>query len=371
TIAAATALKAAQKGYKTLVISTDPAHSLADALDVPLSPEPTLVAKNLWGQEFDVYYSMKKYWANMRQLMLTIFRWQGVKNVVAEELSVLPGMEEAAAFLWIEKYYQEKQYDLIVIDSAPTGETLTLLTLPQVTQSWLTKAFPGQKIAIKTVGALVRGFTDVPLDLGYEELNNLFGKLEYIQKVFLNPEVCSIRIVVNPERMVIQEAKRAFTYLQMYGYNVDAIVINRIMPEVAQQTIFEQYFLSQSRYLQEIEESFAPLPIFRVAHQGKEVFGIEQLAKIADSIYTHENPTHVFHQENPYQIIDQKKHYELRIKLPFIESQDVSIRKFGDEIVIDLGNRRKNIILPRFAQFLEMESSVFEKPFLIIRLKKS
>ena len=205
TTAAATALKCAQKGLKTLVVSTDPAHSLSDALNIELQPEPTVISENLWGQEFDVYYSMKKNWDNMRHLMLSIFKWKGVSNVVAEELSVLPGMEEASAFLWIEKYYREKFYDVLIIDSAPTGETLTLLTLPQVMQSWLTKAFPGQKLVIKTLGKVLNKTKGIPLDKGYDELQNLFSKLEQVQKVMLNPKVCSIRIVANPERMVIQE----------------------------------------------------------------------------------------------------------------------------------------------------------------------
>ncbi|MEL6649961.1 MAG: ArsA family ATPase, partial [Bacteroidota bacterium] len=277
TTAAATALQAAQQGYKTLVISTDPAHSLSDALNVELSPEPVEIAPNLYGQEFDVYYSMKKYWGNMRELMRTIFRWQGVDNVVAEELSVLPGMEEASAFLWIEKFYSEDEYDLLVIDSAPTGETLTLLSLPQVTQSWLTKAFPGQKFAIRTFGSVLRRTMDIPLDKGYEELELLFEKLEKVQKIFHDPDLTSIRLVANPERMVIQEAKRAYTYLQLYGYNVDAIVVNRILPETGGGKLFKKYIASQKKYLQEIEESFQPLPIFKVAHQGEEVFGLDLL----------------------------------------------------------------------------------------------
>ena len=214
TVAAATALKAAQRGLKTLVISTDPAHSLSDALDQPLSPEAIEVAPNLFAQEFDVYYSMLKYWYKMRLLMQTIFRWRGVDNIVAEELSVLPGMEEASAFLWLDKYYREDEYDLIVIDSAPTGETLTLLSLPQVAQSWMTKAFAGRNLAIKTVTQGVRMFTGVPIDKGLAELEQLFTQLERIQKVFLDPKVCSIRIVTNPEKMVIREANRANTYLQ-------------------------------------------------------------------------------------------------------------------------------------------------------------
>jgi arsenite-transporting ATPase len=204
-------------------------------------------------------------------------------------------MEEASAFLWLEKYYSEKAYDLIVIDSAPTGETLTLLSLPQVTQSWLTKAFPGQKLAMKAFGSLVRNVTDVPLDKGYEELESLFEKLERIQKVFLDPKVCSMRIVANPERMVIQEAKRAYTYLQLYGYSVDAIVVNRILPEIAGEGVFANYVKAQQQYLQEIDESFAPLPIFKVGHQGQEVFGLDKLQAVGDAIYGDSDPAQRFY----------------------------------------------------------------------------
>ncbi len=371
TTAAATALKAAQAGYKTLVISTDPAHSLSDALNIPLKPEPTPIAPNLWGQEFDVYYSMKKYWGNMRQLMLTVFKWRGVDNVVAEELSVLPGMEEASAFLWIEKYYREKEYDLLIIDSAPTGETLTLLTLPQATKSWLTKAFPGQKTAVKTVGFMVRKTTGVPLDKGYQELEGLFDKLEQIQKIFTDPEICSMRIVANPERMVIQEAKRAYTYLQLYGYNVDGIVVNRILPDdLPKDGLFGKYLASQQKYLGEIEEDFAPLPIFKVGHMGQEVFGLDLLEQIGDAIYGDQDPTTIFHDEQPFVVEESKKYYNIKIKLPFISETDFELNKFGDELVIDLNGRRKKVFLPRFANFLQLKDHSFEHPWLTVRLKK-
>ena len=370
TTAAATALQAARQGYKTLVISTDPAHSLSDALNVALSPEPVEVAPNLYGQEFDVYYSMKKYWGNMRSLMKSIFKWQGVDNIVAEELSVLPGMEEASAFLWIDKYYSEKEYDLLVIDSAPTGETLTLLTLPQVTQSWLTKAFPGQRFAIRTMGAVLRKTFDIPLDKGYEELEALFDKLEKIQKIFIDPNITSIRLVANPERMVIQEAKRAYTYLQLYGYNVDAVVVNRIIPEKGGGKLFKKYLESQKKHLEEIEDSFAPLPIFKVGHQGEEVFGLKLLEKIGKTIYEEEDPTLIFHNENPFQVKETDQGYEIEIKLPFVDSEEFELAKYGDELVIDLGNRRKNIFLPRFANFLELDSYSFDVPWLHVSLTK-
>lgn len=371
TAAAATALHAARKGIKTLVISTDPAHSLSDALDIELSPEPTEIEPNLWGQEFDVYYSMKKYWGNMRELMRTIFRWQGVDNIVAEELSVLPGMEEASAFLWIEKYYSEGDYQLLIIDSAPTGETLTLLSLPQVTQSWLTKAFPGQSFAVKTMGKVIRKTMDIPLDKGYEELETLFGKLEKIQKIFVNPNVTSIRLVANPERMVIQEAKRAYTYLQLYGYNVDAVIVNRIMPKEAGGTLFAKYLESQARHLQDLEESFAPLPILKVPHKGQEVFGLKLLESIGKSIYGDKDPTPVFHNENPFEVHESGEQYEIRIKLPLVEEDELELKKFGDELVIDIGNRRRNVFLPKFANFLTLESYQYDEPWLTVWLDKS
>lgn len=370
TVAASTALKAAQEGKKTLIISTDPAHSLSDALDIQLSPEPTEIAPNLYAQEFDVYYSMQKYWNNMRNLMNTIFRWKGVKNVVAEELSVLPGMEEASAFLWLEKYYNEGTYDVIVIDSAPTGETLTLLSLPQVAKSWMTKAFSRKNLAVKTVTKGVKFFTGVPLDKGLEEMDELFQKLESIQKVFLDPEVASIRIVTNPERMVIKEARRAYTYLQLYGYNVDAVVINRILPEEKVGEAFKYYLTSQKKYIKEIEESFNPLPILKVQHQGREVFGLEQLQAISSSLYEEKQAAEVLYLDKPFEVIENENGYFFKTRLPFVGEEEIELKKFGDELVIDLGNRRRSLMLPRFASFLKLEEYRFQAPWLVVSLVK-
>lgn len=370
TVAASTAIKAAKEGKKTLIISTDPAHSLSDALNIELQPEPTEIAENLYAQEFDVYYSMEKYWNNMRNLMNTIFRWKGVKSVVAEELSVLPGMEEASAFLWLEKYYEEKAYDVIVIDSAPTGETLTLLSLPQVAKSWMTKAFNRKNLAVKTVTKGVKLFTGVPLDKGLEEMDELFNKLERIQKVFLDPEVASIRIVTNPEKMVIKEAKRAYTYLQLYGYNVDAVVINRILPEEKVGEAFKYYIDSQKKYIDEIEESFAPLPILRVEHQGKEVFGMKLLNKISASVYKGKKASEVLYLDKPFEVVENSNGYFFKTKLPFVVEEDLKLKKFGDELVIDLGNRRKSVMLPRFTSFLKLEEYRFKAPWLVVSLTK-
>lgn len=370
TIAAATALKAAEEGYKTLILSTDPAHSLADALGQPLGPEPQEIAPNLFAQELDVYYSMKKHWENIRQLMQSVMRWQGVQNIVAEELSALPGMEEGSAFLWLEEYYREKAFDLIIVDSAPTGETLTLLSLPQVTQSWVMRAFPGQKLAMRGFGAMVRTMTGIPLDKGMSELDELFEKLERIQKIMHDPEICSIRIVLNPERMVINEAKRAYTYLQLFGYQVDAVVVNRIFPTELAEGPFAHYIEKQKEYLEEINTSFSHLPVLRVEHQGREVFGRELLSEIAQSAYAERDPAGIFYSGSPMEISETTKGYVIRLKLPFADGQLPEVKKFGEELIITLGNQRRSIFLPRFANYLQLEGSDWKEDHLEIALSK-
>lgn len=370
TIAAATGIKASRQGLKTLIISTDPAHSLSDALEYDLGPEPMEVAANLFAQELDVYYSMQKYWQNIRELMLTVFRWQGIEKVLAEEMSAIPGMEEASAFLWIDKYYKEQYYDLIIIDSAPTGETLTLLTLPQVTKWWATKALPFQRFAIRNIGKVARITTGIPIDKGYDELENIFSKLENIQKIFADHEICSIRLVTNPEKMVINESKRAYTYLNLYGYNVDAVIINRILKLQGGSTIFSKYIESQKKYLADIEESFADLPIFKIDHQGEEIFGMEKLSQFADSLYKDSDPNAVLHKESPYQLEELENGYLLKIKLPFLKNERFSISKYGDEIVIQIENRRKNVFLPRFVKLYKLTNHEYQVPWLHVFLEK-
>ena len=370
TIASSTAISIAKNGLKTLLISTDPAHSLSDALSIKLSPEPEEVANNLWCMEFDVYYSMKKYWSNMKDLMYSVFKFQGVKNVVADELSVLPGMEEGAAFLWLEKFYEEQFFDVVVIDSAPTGETLTLLSLPQSINSWLTKAFPGQKIALNTLGKVVRKTTGIPLDKGYGELQHIFSKLETIQQLFLDRSITSMRVVCNPEKMVIQEAKRAISYLQLYGYNVDALIVNRIIPSDTK-GFLSKYEEQQKVYLKQIFEEFKPLPIFKSNHFGEEVFGMKKLEKLATSLYGEFNPEEVLLKEDLLEVESIDKGYQIKMKIPHLDASAISLEKFGDELVININNQRRNYFLPKFAHFLEMDSYEYISPWLYIKLLKN
>jgi arsenite-transporting ATPase len=358
TCAAATALHAAHRGVKTLVLSSDPAHSLADAFDQELGPEPQEVVDNLFAQEVDLYYSMKKYWGNMRELMLTVFKWQGVDQVAAEELAALPGMNEGSVLLWLEQFEREGDYDLIIVDSAPTGETLTLLTLPQVTQWWLSKAFPFQKLAVKSVGFGVRKTTGIPLDKGYDELETIFGQLESIQAVLADHQRTSVRLVMNPEKMVIDEARRAYTYLQLYGYGVDAAIVNRVLPDDASGgDFFERYRASQQEYLAEIERSFAPLPILQVPHLGHEVFGIDLLDQLGAGMYADRDPAAVFYDEPTYRVRSDNGVYTIDIRLPFTDAEDVTAQQFGDELVVQVKNQRRNYALPNFISYYTLAES--------------
>ncbi|PQJ36106.1 arsenic-transporting ATPase [Salinibacter sp. 10B] len=367
TCAAATAQRAARNGKKTLILSSDPAHSLADALDQELGPEAQAIEERLFAQEVDLYYSMKKYWGNMRELMLTVFRWQGVDQIAAEEMAALPGMNEGSVLLWLEQALREDDYDLIVVDSAPTGETLTLLTLPQVTQWWLAKAFPFQKFAFKSLGFGVRKTTGIPLDKGYEELEVIFEKLERIQDVLATPATTSIRLVMNPEKMVIEEARRAYTYLQLYGYAVDSVIVNRVLPEeqVPENSFFEGYVTSQRKYLEQIRQSFSPLPILEVPHLGEEVFGAERLERIAEAMYDNTDPTAVLHDEPTFQVREKGDDgYMLEIRLPFVEDESVDVRHRGDQLVVQVANQRRNYILPNFLSYFSLTEHTLEEGWL-------
>jgi arsenite-transporting ATPase len=291
-------------------------------------------------------------------------------KMLAEEMAVLPGMEETAAFLWLELFYRTGGYDLIVIDSAPTGETLKHLTLPQVSQWWLTKVLPVQKLAKNSMGKVVRKVTGLPVDTGLQELETFYDKLMQVHEIMSKPNISTIRLVMNPERMVIQEALRAYTYLQLYGYTVDGVVVNRILPPESSESMFSDYFEAQQRYLNEITDSFAPLPIFRVPHLGQEVFGADRLRKIASELYQGQDPRQVFYQKKPYHFIEQQQGYLLSIQLPFLTEDEVSVTQHGDELIINAKNRRRNLFLPQFLAYYRVAHTQMMDGRLLIRFEK-
>lgn len=372
TIAAATGLRTAELGYKTIVISSDPAHSLTDAFERELGPEPVEITQNLYAQEIDVYYSVKKYWGTLRDYVLKVFQWQKVDEILAEEIAALPGMEEGAAFLWVEKFYQEGDFDVIIIDSAPTGETLTLLSLPQVGRWWMERIFPVQRKVAKAIGPVVRAVSDVPIpsDQTYDAVEDLYEKLDHIHSVLSNPETSTIRIVLNPEKMVIQEAKRAYTYLQLYGYPVDLIIVNRIMPEVNKDSKFSEYIKYQRKYLQQISADFHPLPVFKVPHLGREVFGLDLLKTIGLLTYGGDDPTRIYYSEQPFKFYSKNGAHYLEMRLPHVDKNELSVLQYGDEIVIQIRNQRRNVFLPKFLAYYKVDEATLKDNWLKIKFVK-
>jgi arsenite-transporting ATPase len=256
------------------------------------------------------------------------------------------------------------------VDSAPTGETLTFLTLPQVTEWWLTKAFPFQKLAMQSVGLAVRKTTGIPLDKGYKELRALFEKLKFIHNVLTNSNISSIRLVMNPEKMVIQEARRAYTYLQLYGYGIDSVMVNRILPDdAAKESVWQKYIESQSKYMEEIKTSFSPLPILKVPHLKQEVFGIELLREIGAMLYIDKDPADIFYKEQTYHVTAEEDCYYLHIRLPFVEDEKFSLKQYGDQIVIQIQNQRRNYLLPKFLTYYRLTETQLKNGWLRIKFE--
>lgn len=366
TVAAATALQAAKKGNKVLVISTDAAHSLRDVFDQELGPEPVKVAKNVYAQEIDVYYSVDKYWGKLTNYIQSVFNWMEVDDILAEEFSVFPGMEEVASFLWVYNHYKEGDYDVIIVDSAPTGETLKLLSLPDVARWWLVKVFPIERKLLKVVRPALKVVSDMPLpeDDTYNAVENLFTQLNLIHKVFSDPEVTSIRLVLNLEKMVINETQRAYTYLNLYGYPVDSAIVNRVMPKELDHPYFDELKKFQKNYMKEVKQLFNTIPIYEAPLVSKEVLGKDALLEFGKALFSDEDPSQIFYQGKPYEIVKEGEIYSLIINLPFVSKKEVKLNQIGDELTIQIENQRRNIFLPKFLAKLNVNKANLENGVL-------
>lgn len=348
-VAAASALRLADMGYKTIVISTDVAHSLADSFDVPLGPTPKPIASNLWGQEVDILHEIKTNWEAIQRYMIAIFTWQGLDIVLAEEMAILPGMDEVSSLLYITRYQEAGDYDVVVVDCAPTGETLRLLAFPDVARWWVQKILPIERRAAQIIKPLVAPVLRVPFpekDV-FDAVERLFLRLDKMHSLLADPEHASVRLVLNPEKMVIKEAQRTYTYLNLYGYPTDAIVCNRIIPKEVKSDYFESWKEAQERYSQLIEEAFAPIPILRAPFFDREVVGQEMLRRMAEAVFGDKDPGQVFFKGRTHHIEKGDGHFLLTIPLPFATKGDISLLHTGDELVVQVGNHRRNIVLPR------------------------
>ena len=347
-VAAATALLAAERGYRTIVLSTDAAHSLGDAFDRRLGPEPIEIAHNLWGQESEVFHNIDKYWGTIQEYVSSLLRWRGLDDVLAEEMSVLPGMDELASLLWIAEHHDSGAYDLIVVDAAPTGETLRLLSLPEAGRWWLDRVYPIQRKIAAVTGPILGRMTGMPTPKEdvYNAGEELFRRLEYMHDLLANPDLTSVRIVLNLERMVIKEAQRSFTYFHLYGYPTDLVVINRVLPDDAG-AYFGAWREAQRRYRPMVEESFAPVPVRDAPFFDEEVVGERMLRTLGEAVFGDADPSGFFYRGRPYTVRREGDRYLLELELPFTSREEVHLSRFADELVIAVGSWRRNLILPR------------------------
>jgi arsenite-transporting ATPase len=378
-IAAATALRAADMGYKTLIMSTDPAHSLGDSLDVKLGPSPVKVAENLYGQEVSVFGDLNLNWDVVREHFAHLMEARGIEGVYAEEMGVLPGMEELFSLSYIKRYNEQNEYDLLVVDCAPTGETLRLLSLPE-TFGWFIKMIRNvEKFMVKPVirplAKKVNKINDfvAPVEV-YEKVDNLFSSTEGIIDLLADGSKTTMRLVMNPEKMVIKESMRALTYLNLYGITVDRITINRVMPDQSPDPYFQKWRGIQQKYIEQISEAFAPIPIAEVPLFDDEVVGLAMLRRVGEKVYEDKNPLDVFFTENP---IDIKKvsdgHYKVRVRLPFMENMGLEpkILKLGDDLTIRIGDYQKIVALPIFLAGMESTGASYEDKWLSVDFEKT
>lgn len=378
-VAAATALRAADMGYKTLIMSTDPAHSLGDSLDIELGPSPVKVAENLWGQEVSVFGDLNLNWDVVREHFAHLMASRGIEGVYAEEMGVLPGMEELFSLSYIKRYNEEqKDFDLLVVDCAPTGETLRLLSLPE-TFGWFIKMIRNiekymVKPMIRPLSKKVKKLDDfVAPEEVYEKVDNLFSSTEGIIDLLADGSKTTMRLVMNPEKMVIKESMRALTYLNLYGITVDRITINRVMPDQSPDPYFQQWRGIQQKYIDQINNAFAPIPVAEVPLFNNEVVGLEMLRKVGEKVYGNENPLDIFFKEDPINITKVSDgHYKVRVKLPFMESMGLEpkIMKLGDDLTIRIGDYQKIVALPIFLAGMESTGASFESGWLNIDFTK-
>ena len=379
-ISAATALRCAERGLKTLVISTDTAHSLGDALDKDIGPEPTQIAKNLWAQELDTRYSMQKYWGRIQEYLGAFFNREGIAKVNAAEVTIIPGLEEGAQLLWISEYFQSDDYDVLIVDAAPTAETIRLLSLPDVTRWWverLMRLARGLDSVIRPVKSLLnRGRkNDSGIDISenaWDQVQLLFDTLDGVRELLTNPEQASIRLVVNPERMVIRETQRTYTYLNLYDYATDAILVNRIFPDEVQDPFFKVWKQRQAKNIEYVHEAFGSLPVLRAPLFGEEMGGLEMLGRLADELYGDRNPAERMFDGVVHKLeqLDGGSTWMLRVPIGFARKEQLDLYRSRDEITLSVGPYRRNIVLPAELQDLTITSAKFEDKFLNIRFEE-
>jgi len=371
-MAAATGWRCAELGLKTLVLSTDPAHSLADSFDQPLGHEPVEVKPNLWGAELDALEELELNWGSVKTYITQVLQARGLDGVQAQELAILPGMDEIFALVRVNRHYDEGKFDVLIIDSAPTGTALRLLSLPDVSGWYMRKFYkPLQGLAqmLRPIAEpIVKGLTGIPLpdnqvlDAPYE----FYQKIERLERILTDNRITSVRLVTNPEKMVIKESLRAHAYLSLYGVATDLVIANRILPEGVVDPYFAAWKAAQQRYRREIHENFAPLPVVEIPLYPEELVGWEALARLKKDLWGDRNPAEVFYAEQTMNVVTDNGQYRLDLYLPGIPKEQVELSKTGDELNIRIGNHRRNLVLPQTLAAMKPARAKMEEDYLRI-----
>lgn len=371
TLAAATALHSAKKGHRTLIISADAAHSLSDSFEIQLSNQPQKLAPRLFGQEIDALKEIEKKWGEIKSYLVALFSSQGVEMIEAEEMSIFPGMEELFSLMEIRHYHKSSDYDVIIVDCAPTGDTLRLLSAPEVTSWYLKHIFPIQRTAAKAVRPVASRVLPFPFpeDKVFEAMKNLTTQLAEMKDILADAQKTSIRLIINPEKMVIKEAQRAFTFFSLFGYAVDLIIVNRILPPEVQDVYFKKWKTTQAKYLQMIKECFSPLPILFSELFTQEIVGKELLSRLAEKVYRKKDPTRLFFTKNPIRIEKADGGFDMFLYLPFVDKKDLDLSQRGEELYIQVGGYKRNILLPQTLLNFSIKEAIFESEKLKISFR--
>jgi arsenite/tail-anchored protein-transporting ATPase len=372
TVASSTALRIAASGKKTLLMSTDPAHSVADAFGIDLSPDPTEVADNLWAEQIDPQVRLEENWRDIQQHAIAVLNWAGLAEVEAEELSVIPGLDELFSLADVKRHHDEGPYDALVVDCAPTGETLRLLSLPDIIQWYMEKIFPVERRVMGALRPVAKRMTSLPLpdDKVYDAVRRFYERLEGVRRVLTDAGSTSVRLVVNPERMVIAEAQRTFTYLNLFGYRVDAIVANRLLPQEVSDPYFDRWKQLQAEHLRTIDESFSPVPILTARLRDQELVGADLLASLGEEVYGDADPSAVLHTDDPMAIVKDGGDYVLTLKLPLTAREDLDLSAKHDELFIKVGPYRRTIMLPKVLTMRSLASARLEDGSLTVRFEE-
>ena len=370
-IAAATACKIAESGKRVLIMSTDQAHSLGDSFDRKLGNEPLEITEHLYAMEIDAVAESEHAWGNIKDYLKKLLTSRSGESIEAEELLVFPGFEELFSLFKMLEIYEAQNYDVLIVDCAPTGETISLLKFPEMFGDLLGKIMPMKRKALKVAGPLVEKTMKIPMpkDMLFDEVEVLCRKIEQLQELMSDKDVLSLRIVTTPEKIVVKEAKRNFAYLHMYDYNVDAIIVNKVYPKSSLEGYFNQWIENQQNSLQDIRQSFFDIPVFEMEFLKHELRTVERLKVAADMVYRDTDPAAVLAVQSIFVLEKVQEKYCLKIALPFVDKQELELEQKGEELALTIKNERRNLILPPKLREYEVAGAKYEDDVLKIEFE--